>query len=80
MKKTFKLYSSSPYLKHAFSNEPILVQFKDKNKNWYDNSEGLINEHQQSIKTKYNQQETKEKINYYWSFVGIFKWIIYFRI
>lgn len=46
MKKTFKLYSSSPYLKHAFSNEPILVQFKDKNKNWYDNSEGLINEHQ----------------------------------
>lgn len=39
-------FSSSPYLKHAFSNEPILVQFKDKNKNWYDNSVGLINEHQ----------------------------------
>lgn len=38
-------FSSSAYLKQAFSKEPILVQFKDKNKNWYDNSVGLINEH-----------------------------------
>jgi hypothetical protein len=39
-------FSSSEYLKNAFSKEPTLVQFKHNNKNWYDNSVGLIQEHQ----------------------------------
>lgn len=37
--------SSSEYLKKAFMQEPVLLEFKNNNLNWYENSVGLKNEH-----------------------------------
>lgn len=37
--------SSSDYLKKAFMQEPVLLEFKNNNLNWYENSVGLKNEH-----------------------------------